>query len=431
MKKIIKKVKENRLVNNFIVLLTGEGIGSVFSMLSFAIIIAAIGNEGNGMIISVQTYCILINSVFGFKSFQALIKYISNCIEKKDNNKIEEYIYQSYILDIAAVILATVFSFIFLGIYAKIMGWNLELIWYAKIYIIAFVFQIQGTPLGILRGFNRFNYITYNNVINAFFRLLLYSLGLVMNFEFEYFFFVETILVISQNIILNLLAYKTLKKNDLNKFYKRKIKIEKRFFMFNLYSNIASTIDIPVGTLTQAIINKYLGYADLSAYKAFEKIGSMIGKLGSPLSQIIYPEMNLLIARKEYKAAKRINDKLFIGISLIGCFMIIGTLVTYRFWLGYFIDGYQEYVISLILYLIFIVFVNGTVGVHSLFMALNYIRYTVPILLFVNILYLMLIYSVIKPLKLNGVILSLLIQAIAVVIIKVVMMKKNSYKEIY
>ena len=66
---------------------------------------------------------------------------------------------------------------------------------------------------------------------------------------------------------------------------------------------------------------------------------------------------------------------------------------------------------------------------HSLFIALNYIKYTVPILLGVNVIYLIAIYFLVNNWGLNGVILALSLQAFVVVILKLVIMRKNNYRE--
>ena len=426
---IFNKIKKNKIANNFIVLLTGEGIVALMGMASMALIIKAIGLEFNGMIISIQTYCLLMNNIFGFKSFQALIKYLSKCLNNDDLTKAEEYIYQSYMLDIIAALISVISSIVFLNIYARYMEWNDELIFYSYFFIFSSIFQVQGTPIGILRTFNKFNFITYNNVTMSVVRLILYLFGFVLRFQFTYYLFVEVILFILPNIILNYFSFKTLKENNLHKFYKNKLKFDKAFFEFNFYSNISSTIDLPVGTLTTVIINKYLGYTDISIYKIFEKLGGMIGKLGAPLNQIIYPEMSLHIANKDYKKAKRINDKLIAYISILGIVIVCGVIFTYKFWLGIFIPNYNLYVISLIFYFIFIIFVNATSGVHSLFMALDYIKYNIPILLIINFVYLAILYALIIKIGLNGVILALFLQAVAVVMVKFIIMMKNNYLE--
>ena len=85
--------------------------------------------------------------------------------------------------------------------------------------------------------------------------------------------------------------------------------------------------------------------------------------------------------------------------------------------------------VGLIFYFIFIIFVNATSGVHSLFMALDYIKYNIPILLIINFVYLAILYALIIKIGLNGVILALFLQAVAVVMVKFIIMMKNNYLE--
>ena len=168
----------------------------------------------------------------------------------------------------------------------------------------------------------------------------------------------------------------------------------------------------------------------LTVYKVFEKLGNIVSKVGSPLAQIIYPEMNRHIAKRDFDKAKKLNDKLFKGIMMLGGVLLIFVTLTYRFWLGYFIPDYDGYVITMLLYFVFMIYINATVGVHSLFLALNYIKYNIPILLSVNVVYLIVLWVSIRKTGIFGVILSLLLQAIAVVVVKVIIMKKRGYKEI-
>lgn len=429
MYKKIKTIKENKLMKNFIVLLTGEGISSILSMLSVILIVKAIGLEGNGMILSIQAYCLLLTSIFGFKSFQALIKYISKEIQKENFEKVKNYIKQSYFLDIVAAVITMIVSFIFVKFYSKFMGWNNELLRYSYMFIVATVFQIQGTPIGILRIFDKFNYITYNNVIVAVLRVIFYLIGIFMGLKLNYFMYIELFIYILPNITLNYLSYRTLKEKKLEDFYKVEFKLDKNFFKFNFYSNISSTIDIPISHLTTIMINKYLGYSEISIYKIFEKIGSLIGKIGSPIGQIIYPELTEKISKKEYKKAKNMSDKLMYYIGGAGIALTIFAYLTHKLWLWIFITDYGDYIYPLIIYLLFTVFVNCTVGVHNLFLALNYIKYTIPILTIVNLVYLIIMYVLITQIGLSGVIISLFLQAIIIVALKIIIMKKNSYEE--
>jgi len=104
-------------------------------------------------------------------------------------------------------------------------------------------------------------------------------------------------------------------------------------------------------------------------------------------------------------------------------------LLTNKLWLGWFMDNPSMYLFSFVLYLFFISYTNGTAGVHNLFLALGYIKYTIPILLIINAIYLLVIFFAVQYWGLNGVIISYLVQAFGVVTVKECILRKHQFHE--
>lgn len=430
LKSKFNSIMKNRLFRNFIVIFTGESMISILGMLNLIIIVNTIGLESNGKIIMIQTYATLFSSIFAFKSFQALIKFIAKSLENDDKKQAKEYIKLSYIFDIVACFIATIVSWISIDFMMRLMKWDLNMKVYIIIYTITILFSIQGTPIGILRIFNKFKYSVYSNVGVTVSRTIFYVAGIIIRADFIFFFIVEFVLAIVVNLVMIIMSFKVLKENELQDFYKTKIKLDKEFFKFNFYSNISSTIDVPVNQLTVFIMNSYLGFEGISVYRTFEKLGAVISKLGSPISQIIYPEMSTMIAKKDIEKARALSRKLFRGICGVGILAIIGIILTYKIWLPWFIPNAKEYILALIVYFIYIIYINAITGIHTLFMALNYIKYTIPMLLIINSIYLCLLYIFIIKMGMIGAILALLIQSVGVIVVKLMIMNKYQYQEL-
>ena len=202
------------------------------------------------------------------------------------------------------------------------------------------------------------------------------------------------------------------------------------FLKFSIYSNLTSTIDLPVNQITSLIINKYLGFEATSVYNVFGNIGSIINKLGDPISQIIYPEMNKMINQKNLKGAQKLSYRLKIIMLAMFCGGALVVSTTYSLWLKILISNPNVYVIPLILYIGYSCYANSAMGTHNLFMALGYVKYNIPILLVVNIGYLVILFFAVQKYGLTGVIITYLIQAFAVVLIKELIMKKRNYQEL-
>ncbi|MDD7792756.1 lipopolysaccharide biosynthesis protein [Clostridium sp. 'White wine YQ'] len=427
LKEIKNKILHNRILNNLIIMLTGDTLVSLIGIVNLSLALWTVGLEGNGIIVMIQTYCVMFSDIFNFQSFNALIKFLPIYIQENDSVKCKKVIKQALTLDISTAIIATLVGYACIYPISKIMGWDSTVILYLNIYMVTVIFNINGTSVGILRIFNKFNLTTYTAIITALFKLFFYFVGFFLKFNFIYFLMVEITLEIIRNILQLIFAYRVLKEQQLNDFYKYNFKFEKEFLVFSFYSNIVSTLDIPVKYLTTFVINKYLGFNEISIYKIFQKIGTIIEKVGVPLSQIVYPEMSKMIAKREYENAFKLNRKLMKLLLLGGIVVLAATGLTYKLWLRLFISDYNLYINQLIAYLLVIVIAYSAIGIHSIFMALGYIKYNLPILLFVNSTYLILLFFGVKNYELIGVIFSLLLQTVMVISIKIIILKRNDY----
>lgn len=423
--KILKMIMNNRILNNLCVVLSADIIVSVIGIINMSMVLNTIGLYGNGIIAIIQTYSLLFNDIFNFQSFNALIKYLPIYRVNKSIQDIKELIKQSFLLDIITAIIATIFAYIFIYPVSKVMGWDSLIKTYLTVYIFTILFNISGTAIGILRHYNKFKYNSNVNLMISIIKLIFYGWGFLFKRNFIYFILIEASLEVLKNILIVIASLIVLRQENLIDFYKAKIKFEKDFFIFNFYSNIVSTLDIPVKHLTTFIIDKFLGVELIAIYKIFQKLGSIIEKIGVPLSQIIYPEISQMIAEKNYSKAFELNRKLIKISIFFGISIIVGVLLTYKIWFGVFISDFESYIFLFIFYLIYIIISYSGIGLHSIFMALGLIKYNVPILVIINPIYLIVLIYLTKNFGLFGMILSLILQTVAILITKYIVVKRN------
>lgn len=427
--KIISEISKRKLIKSFLLIFTGQGISSVFGLLATVLIIAGIGSEKHGILIVVQSYSTLFYSLFSFKTFQALIKFMTKAIKEKKSEDVKIYLKWSVIFDFGSLLLMFLFGILLRDFVISLMGWPTEMKKYVILYLFIQLFYIQGTTIGVLRTYEKYNYVVISQIVSNIVRCIGYCICFFVKRDFISFFIAELLALLVNYIMLIIFTFKVLKQQKLLGFYKVKLKNKKEFFMFNIYSNLTSSLDLPVNQITQFIINKYLGFAANSAYNVFEKLGTFINKMGDPINQIIYPEMNLKIVEKDYDAAKKLSLKLKKLMLLVFILVAGGTILTYPLWFHIFIDDVNKYLFPFILYLAFISYSNAAMGTHNLFMALGYVKYNIPILIIVNSVYLGFLFFVIQKMGLSGVILAYLMQCFGMVSIKELILRKNNYKE--
>lgn len=420
--KIKSKIKSSNIIKNSIVIFSGQTVSSLISFFSSLMLLQLIGIYGNGVIAIVQSYSNIFNGLFNFQSYNAMIKFGAESLEKNDSEKFKFYMKQAFLQDLISAIVAIIFANIFLNNISAFMGWDKELKLYIQLYTMTILFNITGSVSAFLRLFDRFEVGVLINIKITIIRSVFIILAYFFDLELTYIIIMEIILCIFGNILLFYEGYICLKEKGYNDFLMIKIKFDKEFTMFNLYNNIVSTLDMPTGQLTNIFINKFLGMSEVGVYNILIKFGSLITRVASPITQSLLPELSKMIAKKNYTSAFRISYKIFIYILMPLIFIIPFIILTYRSWLYLFMPVTRYNIVSLILYTIYVFITSSVAPVHLLFVCFNLVKYNLPVVIICNSLYLISMYILTNLYGLIGIIISLIFQAILIVSIKVLIL---------
>lgn len=435
MKKLVNKILElltrSNIVKNFSIVLVGDGVASIFSFLNVILITKTIGVVGVGLLTIVQTYSNTFNQLFSFQSYFAVTKYVTEALERNDKKKATHYVKQGLILDTTTSLLALIIGFLALDYVNRYFHWDKNLIFYIRLYLITFVFNIIGTAQAIIRTFDKFKFTSYINILGAFLRMILYLFGFFFHQTIYYFVLTEIFIVSLSNILLIVVAFRILKENGLNHLLSVATKFDKEFFMFNFYNNLVTTIDLPLGQLTTLFINKFLGIKEVGIYNIIQRLGSVFLKISSPLSQVVYPELTKQIAKNNFREAYKLAKKLFVNFSLLGAALLV-LFTAFIFLLneklmnllGLTID-YRSFYILMAMYICYLIFTVAFIGLHELFVAIGYVSYNVPIIIVANSIYVILIFKFVPTSGLVGLFIILIIQIFLVVLPKLMIIKKN------
>lgn len=413
-----------KFIQGFVVVFSGQTLSSIFNMITMLLFINALGSVIYGKFIMIQASTTLVYSVFSFKGFQSLVHFLNKDVSKS-KGKTEGYIKSVVILDIVSLLLSILVCLFFTEFLCDLMNWDKNMANLIKLFSVTLLTNFSGTTTGVIFTFQKYSDLVKGQIIASFIKLILYCFILFYKGTLAYFILVEILTITISNLFALYYTYRILKANDLNKFYKAHCNLDKDFIKFNISSNITSTIDLPVNQIATFIINKYLGFEFNAIYSVFEKIGAVLNKVITPLGQIVYPEISKKIGSGDVKAGFKLvrNSQLLIYIIYI-CSLIFITL-TYKFWFKYFVANPEKYIIPFLIYIFYICYTGATSAVHSIFISLGYISLTPIITIIVNIIYLFILLLFIKAFGLLGVITAFILQAMAIVIIKKMIMRFN------
>lgn len=424
-----KKLLDNKFFKNVVHVFSGTAVASILGILNTAVMVRAIGLEEYGILFMAMGYTGFFSALFNFQSFEAVIKFLPSVLDKK-NGRVQNYIQLAVIIDLITAVIAFAVAYSILSLIAKYFEWNSEVQSYIRTYCFTILFNISGIGVfnGILRVFDKYKAISFVNVLTASVNLVGAIIGLYLKASLSYYVYLAIVSVLITFIAMLYSTLTTLSENKISGINIFRTKYDKKFISFAIQTNLCSTLDLPIKQITPFIINKYMGFSDIAVFKILEKLGQVLSKFIEVVGLVLTPEMSKKLSRGERKDAYRIMFRLFKTVWAVGIAGIIAVILTHTFWLGLLIPDYSLYFDTVILYLLYIIFIQSFVAQNMLFTFGGFLRFSIPILVVVNSLYLILIAPVVETFLLNGLIGLRIFQAGAVFLTKGIIMVRLEKK---
>lgn len=428
-KKWLKQGFIKRIVKNSGTLLTGSFGGSMIGLVSFAIIIRTLGTNVYGQFLIMQTYMETFNQLFNFQCWQAMINFGSKALEENDDNKFREIIKIGFLFDILSALLGTVLAVSLTSIIGGLMDWSEYQITVTRIFSFLILFNVTGTPIGVLRLLKKFKHISAHRLASAIFKLIVVSTAWILGISDHYFIYILIFIILIDQISIIFIAAFVLKKRGLLNFLSSKITEWKSFVKFALWTNIESTINLPKKKLNKFLIQKFLSYEAVAIYEVFGRFTLILRKVTNSIYYAIFPELSRKIASGQRKGA--IKEGLKIGIILFAAGLpfyiifaismnwllgpIFGTELVPYYWLLLLYVGYN-YVTVLF------------TALDPLIISLGFVKSKVSINIVSNVVFMGIVILLQGRLELLGFMIADMMQITSLVIMKIAVIKKNEFK---
>ncbi|XMB85732.1 oligosaccharide flippase family protein [Mycoplasmatota bacterium WC44] len=421
--------KLKKIAKNVMILFFGDFTASVFGILSMVITVKILGLEEYGWLVLVQTYVFIIDSLMNFQSWTALIKYGAGALNNKDKKLFENYIVHGFILDICTAILGTIVAFTASDLIGKLLNWDETIIMAVKIYSFSIFSHISGTPIGILRLLGKYKLFTFHKMGISIIKFVILSISLFTGVDFYSILIISLFIDILSNLILLMISIYVLYKNGIRAFNLRAFKLNYKFIKFSILNNLTTSIDIPVKQMDVFIISTVLSFELISVYKIFKNITNIFSRVANQIYQVVFPELALFIAKREYKNAIKITIKITSLILIVGIPITILVSATSKWWLLIIFDEtVSSYWVTFSLLLTIRMISSALIAIHPLFIALGYVKQNLYIVGFANVIYLFSAWFLGINFGLNGLAIAFGLQLIIVIYLKVVRIRRFSKK---
>ena len=387
-----KALRENRIFKNYLWVFFGQNLGAVFSMLSLVVTLRIITTYDYGALVVIQTYVALISGIFGLRTFNGVIKYLTDAEAAQNDKLANQYVNTAFLIDLFSGILALVCGFALLRPITYLMEWEAQTVRYVGLYLPAVLVLplINGTPVGVLRKLGKFKQV---NQIHAFVLgaqlLVLIALWLTKTGGFFTVLFLYAFTEAIECVLLLWYSVRVLRRTDkFSRFWKAGFSKDAAFLQYNVFYGLTSTFDQVLGNVSTLLINRFIGNFATAYIKIITRICGLFTKVTNPINQVFYPELCAWIAQKRYRKALRVSVKYQVGVIAAGAVLIAALFSTYGWWISIFDPGMAAAKYQSLLYMVYTILGISLICINQLMFAMNMAKESLILVVVFDLLYL-------------------------------------------
>ena len=420
----LQRLKKSNIVRHSVELFFTQGFASVIAMVNTSLMVKSLGMTAVGIVGSIVAYATFFDGLLNFQSYNSVIKYGSEAKAENNTERLFSYFRMAFYQDAVTAILAALLGAVCMETVSSWLQWSNEVKELALFYLITIPMNINGSTNGVLRLNDKFTYTGTISIITNALKTVFLVLMMNRGFTVREYLYVE----IGRIFLYNVTVFVVSNHVNIKKYgrspYAGRFVFDKEFTKYNIYNNLRTTVDMPTGQVVNLLINKFLGFEAVGIYTVLTKIGSIVSKVTSPISQSMLPEISMMVAKGKKKRAWQIGKKLFIYVNAIGVLAAFIMCLMYKLWMPFFMEVTMKNNLYFGFYILYLAFTSASVGIHSYFIACNYVKANLYISCICNVLYILLLFLTIQRFELYAVIGSLLGQAMLVMLCKLYYVKR-------
>jgi O-antigen/teichoic acid export membrane protein len=314
-------------LKNIAHLLTGNFAGALIGLAAFALTARALGPNDYGILALCFTFTRAIERIVSFQSWQPLIKFGAEAIDRHDVDDIRRLLKFGLLLDMAAAAAAWLVAVAVVIFFSALVGISPETRSFALIYSTVLLFQISGMPTAVLRLYGRFSALAYSQVFGSIVRVILSAAGVLLSWGLFEFTLIWMGMQILSSLSMTLLAFLELRRRGVGGILSAGMKgITSRFpglWRFALSANFSLTIRSSANELDTLLVGFFASPASAGLYHIAKRIGRIAQQAGVQVQAVVYPELARLWAAQSIEKFRRVvrHTELMLlaaGLVLVG-----------------------------------------------------------------------------------------------------------------
>lgn len=311
-----------RVARNAGLVFSGKTVGSISALAYLAIAAHALGASEFGIIVLIHSYMVLLTRLISFKSFQSIVKYGADSLQRNDQHAFQCLIKFTLCLDFASACLGVAVGIIVMQLFGSELNIPANATDLASLYCLLVLLNINATPSGILRLFDRFDLIAWYSPVEPVSRLLGVVVASSLNAPWEVYLAVWFAARVLGSLVLMLMAWQELGRQRLRQAFTWQLtdltESHPGIWSFSWSSNLHGTVSSIGGQLATLVVGVVLGPAGAALFRVAHEIAEVVGKAAQIFNNALYLELSRLVAASGSRGIQKIITRAGRAGLLIG-----------------------------------------------------------------------------------------------------------------
>ncbi len=305
-------------------ILAGKGFGGLLSLGYIALAARTLGVEGFGAFVLILAFGQSISSIAQFQTAEVLIRFGAMHLANKAPEKLARMIGFCGMLDALSAAIAVALSLaagLWLGPAFGLSGRDASrAAWFAA----SFIFVLRGTPIGLLRLFNRFDLAAMIESLIPAVRLLAAASGFLFMHNIIWLLGAWAFAELLATIIVWITAVREVRRHSGLPLrheifeWRQAARENHRLWQFAGFTNLAVSVGVlrkQAGTL---LVGWQSGVASAGTYRIAQQLAQAVSKPVVALSRAVYPDLAHIAVSGGGQAVAALTTRLSIFGAVLG-----------------------------------------------------------------------------------------------------------------
>ena len=301
----MEKNASGRVLKNFGVVLRGQGIAAIFTLVATVLMANALSATEFGLVILLHTYVLAVRGFLNFRTYEAIVRFGVPLHENGENKNLKRLFRTTTLIDMSSGIVATLVGVGAASADGVFLHWDDRMISLATLYSLVMLTTVANTPNGILRLYDRFDALSVFYMVGPAIRITGVSVAWMMDASMYVFISIWAIAYVLENSWLFIRGHLELKKHIKDSIWQGmgwrgenwretlKTTHEFRHFMTVLYWQ--TNIDLLPKHLSVLLAGSLLGPAAAGMFRLARDFSSILTKPAMMLREVLFPDLTRIL----------------------------------------------------------------------------------------------------------------------------------------